>query len=90
MISKVKITNLGGSYYDDDIEDTIHFKVIHNPKGDMEFPNDGYTLWINTWDSCGERETLSGNTHYRHNGLSNVKRDSPIAIRELIKELLNL
>jgi len=90
MKSKIKITNTGGSYYDSYIDDTVHFSVFHNPSGDMEFPKDGYTLWIATSDSCGERETLSGNTHYRHNGLTNVKRDNPITIRELIKELLNI
>ena len=89
--AKVKVTLSGGSYYDEDINDTVYFSVEHNPRGDGEFPKGGLTLWITTSDSCGLRETVSGNTHYKHNGLrSDTPRKAAITARELIKELLNL
>lgn len=87
---KTRITNNGGSYYDDVIEDIVYFSVEHNPPGDYEFPKGGRTLWITTSDSCGLRETVSGNTHFKHNGLTNALRKTPITIRGLIKELLNI
>ena len=90
-MTKTKITLNGGSYYDDVIEDTVFFSVEHNPSGDYEFPKGGHTIWITTSDSCGLRETLSGNTHFKHNGLrSDAPRKTPITVKELIKELLNI
>jgi len=90
MKNKTRITSTGGSYFDSVIDDTVFFTVETNPSGDHEFPKGGTTLWITTSDSCGLRETLSGNTHYKHNGFHNAPRVKPLTVKELIKELLNI
>lgn len=89
MKSNIKISLTGGSYYDSDKNDTVHFNCLYDPSG-KSFPDTGTTVWVNTWDSGGELETIEGNTHLYHNGFTLVPRQPVLTKKELIKDLLNI
>jgi hypothetical protein len=90
MKSQVKIDMkyMGGSWHESETGDTIYFRVkLEEIQG---MPAGGQSISINTWDDMGERDTDIGNTHFKHTGLTFTPRPKPLAIRELIKEVLNL
>lgn len=91
MKPRTKITNTGGSYWDEPLQDTVHFSVHADHPSVRGMFISGTTILIKKWDSGGELHDDIGNTHFTLNYLNRPEpRKTPLTIKELIKDLLSI